>query len=90
MKHFWLMAIANPGIPEIKGGDLVVNGLNVIYFAAGVISVVIMIYAGYNYLLADGDPGKAQKGMRTIIYCAIGLVVVTCAFVITNFVAGRI
>ena len=75
-------------IPEVTAGDLITNGLNILYFAIGLISVVMMIIAGYNYMTADGDPQKASKGLRTILYCAIGLVVAIFAFAITNFVAG--
>jgi hypothetical protein len=90
MKYFLLLAqINDANIPVISGGQLIANGLNIAYFVIGMIAVVMMIMAGYSYMTADGDPGKAQKGMRTIIYCAIGLVVVIFAFAITNFVAGR-
>jgi cytochrome bd-type quinol oxidase subunit 2 len=77
-------------IPEVKAGNLLSNGLNIVYFALGAIAVVIIIYAGYQYLTSNGDPTKAQKAMHTILYTAIGLVVVIGAFAITNFVFGRV
>jgi cytochrome bd-type quinol oxidase subunit 2 len=76
-------------IPKISAGDLITNGLNIVYFVAGMVAVVMIIMAGYNYLTANGDSAKAQKAMSTIIQCAIGIVVVVFAFAITNFVAGR-
>jgi len=85
-----LMAAKNPGIPEVPIGELITNVLNVIYFVLGIIAVIMIIIAGYNYMTADGDPQKAQKGLRTILYCAIGLVVVIFAFAITNFIAGGV
>ena len=77
-------------VPTVSGGDLLTNGLNIVYFILGTISVIMMIIAGYQYLTANGDPQKAQRGMHTVIYCAIGLVVAISAFAITNFVAGGV
>jgi multisubunit Na+/H+ antiporter MnhB subunit len=92
MNHLiWLFAQKqNADIPKISMSQLVVNGLNIVYFAIGMIAVVMIIMAGYSYMTADGDPGKAQKGLRTIIYCAIGLAVTIFAFAITNFIAGGV
>jgi len=76
-------------IPKITGTQLLQNGLNIVYFVLGGVAVVIIILAGYQYLTANGDPTKASKAMQTILYAAIGLIVVIFAFAITNFVMGR-
>jgi hypothetical protein len=54
------------------------------------VAVVMIIMAGYSYMTANGDPGKASKGLRTILFASIGLAVVIFAFAITNFVVGRV
>ena len=90
MKFLTWFTTISADIPKMPVSVLIRNGLNIIYFVGGLIAVVIMIIAGYSFLTADGDPQKAQKGMRTIIYCAIGLVVMISAFAITNFVLGRV
>jgi len=87
---FTMASITTDKIPKVSAGDLITNGLNIVYFIVGIVAVVMIIMAGYSYMTANGDSGKASKGMRTIIFAAIGLVVVTCAFAITNFVAGRL
>jgi hypothetical protein len=85
-----VVAKIDADIPKIPLNALVTNVLNIIYFVVGSIAVVMIILAGYNYLTANGDPGKASKGLRTILYATIGLVVVIFAFAITNFVVGRV
>jgi len=77
-------------IPTVSGNDLLTNGLNAVYFILGMIAIIIIVMAGFRYVTSNGDPGKAQKAMQTILYAAIGLVVVIAAFAITNFVTGRI
>jgi len=76
-------------IPTVSGNDLLTNGLNAVYFILGMIAIIIIVMSGFRYVTSNGDPGKAQKAMQTILYAAIGLVVVIAAFAITNFVTGR-
>ena len=79
----------NVDVPEIHADQLLTRGLNITYYILGGVAVIFIILAGYQYLTANGEPGKAQKAMQTILYAVIGLVVVVSAFAITNFVAGR-
>lgn len=76
-------------IPKVTGNDLLTNGLNIVYAVVGMVAVVMIIFAGYQYLTANGDSAKASNAMKTILYAVIGLVVVIMAFAITNFIAGR-
>ena len=77
-------------IPEISAGTLLTNALNIVYFVMGSVAVIIIILAGYRYMTASGDSSKITKASQAIIYAVVGLVVIVCAFAITNFVAGRI
>ena len=80
----------NADIPKISGGELLKNGLNIAYSLVGAIAVIVVIYAGYQYMTSNGDSGKAQTAMKTILFAVVGIVVVASAFVITNFVVGRV
>jgi hypothetical protein len=80
---------ASVGIPALSGGDLLKNVLNIVYFAIGIVAVVIVVFAGYQYVTSNGDSAKAATAMKTILYAVIGLVVAISAFAITNFVVGR-
>jgi cytochrome bd-type quinol oxidase subunit 2 len=77
-------------IPEITGQALLKNGLNLVYFILGIVAVIMIIFSGYQYLTANGDPGKAATAMKTILFSVIGLVVVASAFAITSFVMGNV
>jgi TRAP-type C4-dicarboxylate transport system permease small subunit len=84
------MAKINADIPKMDMGDLVRNGLNIVYFIVGIVAVIIIIVAGYQYITSNGDPNKAQKSLHTILDCAIGIAIALFAFAITNFVVGRV
>lgn len=77
------------GIPQLTGEQLLQNGLNIAYFMAGTLAVIVIIIAGLNYVTSGGDTGKVTKAKNMLTYAIVGLVIVLVAFSITNFVIGR-
>ena len=94
MKHILLQLAQkidapSNNIPTMTGDDLLKNALNLTYFLAGVIAVIVIIVAGLMYTTSSGDSGRVAKAKNLLTYAIVGLVVVMSAFVITNFVVGR-
>jgi hypothetical protein len=52
----------------------------------GMIFIVLMIFAGYNWMTAGGDEGKVKKARDIITTCIIGLLVVVGAYAIWMYV----
>lgn len=78
------------GVPVVKNPDTVVSGvLTVVYTWAGIISVLIIIIAGYFFVTAAGDPTQVRRARNAIIGACVGLIVIIMAFVITQYVIGR-
>jgi cytochrome bd-type quinol oxidase subunit 2 len=60
-------------------------------FALGAgIAMIVIILAGIQFILSQGDPGKTAKARNTIIYAAVGLVLCALAFSIVRFILGRL
>jgi len=80
------------GIPDpVRNADSAVAGLlNTVYFIAGIAAVLVIILAGYFYVTAAGNASQIKRAKDAIIGAVAGLVVVIMAFVITQFVLGRI
>ena len=76
-------------VPTGSADSLLTNGLNLVYFLAGAIAVIVIIVAGIMYVTSSGDAGRLTKAKNLLIYSIVGLVVVLIAFVVTNFVIGR-
>lgn len=55
----------------------------------GLIFLVLMVYAGFTWMLAQGDEGKIDKSKEIIKACIIGLVITASAYAITFFVTNR-
>lgn len=58
--------------------------------AGAIMAVGFIVYGGISYITSNGSPDKAKKALRTLIFAAVGLVVVILAAVITNFVMGSV
>jgi len=52
----------------------------------GIIFVVLIVYAGYNWMMAGGDEEKVTKAKSTLTRAIIGLIIIVAAYSITYFV----
>ena len=77
-------------IPDTSGEQVLVNILNLFYFVAGIVAVIIIIIAGLSFTVSGSNPAALTKARNAILYSVIGLIVILSAFGITQFVSGRI
>ena len=52
----------------------------------GYVALGFIIWGGYLYMISSGDPGKAMSAKKTITRAIIGLLIVSLAKVIFNFI----
>jgi hypothetical protein len=76
------------GVQPLSAGDVLQNGLNITYFIAGIIAVIVIIVGGIMYATSSGEAGNVTKAKNLILFAVVGLVVIFSAFAITNFVMG--
>ena len=76
-------------VAQLTGEQILTNALNMVYFIAGTIAVVMIIFSGISYITSSGDSGKVTKAKNTLTYSIVGLIIVLVAFAITSFVIGR-
>ena len=77
-------------LPTLSATEIVTNILNTAYFLAGIVAVGMIIFAGIQYLTANGEQKKKKKAMDTIIFSVVGLIIVIAAFAITKFVVDNV
>lgn len=56
----------------------------------GVFFLVLIIYAGYTWMVARGNAPEVEKAKNTIINATIGLLVVLTAYAITIFISDML
>ncbi|MBI5254564.1 hypothetical protein HY932_02175 [Candidatus Falkowbacteria bacterium] len=55
-----------------------------------VILVILIIYAGYLWMTAGGDPKQTEKARDYIQNAIIGLIIIVLAYAITQFVIDKL
>lgn len=76
-------------LPVRSATDAFAAGLNIAYFAAGAVAVIVIVLAGYTFSTAVYDPAKITQAKNALLYAVVGLIVVIFAFVFTQFILGR-
>jgi hypothetical protein len=56
----------------------------------GIIFLILIIWAGYNWMTAGGDESKVTKAKDTLYRAVIGLIIVVGAFSIFRFIFLRL
>lgn len=56
----------------------------------GVIFVILIVVAGFNWMTAGGDEEKIKKATQTISRAVIGLIIIVAAYAITYFVFANL
>lgn len=56
----------------------------------GVVLLVLIIYAGWLWMTAQGDPKKVEKGQKIMRDAVVGLVIVLSAYALTQFVITQL
>ena len=72
------------------GGENVAGqAINLALGALGAIAVLIIVIAGFQFALSQGNQEKTKKARQTILYAVVGLVVAIAAYAIVDFVLGQ-
>jgi hypothetical protein len=54
------------------------------------IAMLVIVVAGFRYIIAKGEPQALAQAKNMIIYAVVGLSVCIMAFAIVNFVINRV
>lgn len=82
--------------PAVCGGSktglltYISNVIQVLFIAAGVVAVIMIIVGGIRYITSNGEQGHVKQAKDTILYSVIGLVIAILAYAIVRFVTGNI
>ncbi|MFH0891814.1 MAG: hypothetical protein V1867_03470 [Candidatus Falkowbacteria bacterium] len=72
--------------PAVLIGKVVQAALSFV----GVVFLILMIYAGYTWMLARGNEQQVDKAKNLITAAVIGLIIVLAAYAISYFVLSQI
>ncbi len=61
---------------------------NIMLFAIGVLSVIMLIVGGMHYVISGGKKESVTTAKNTILYAIVGLIIALMAYAIINFILG--
>ena len=87
-------SLASPsGIPRQLGGDLSTSGTQLfqtgvtwLLFVAATLAILVMMWAGIQWITSSGDPIKLASAKRRLLYAIVGLVIAVSAFFIVRLI----
>ena len=75
---------------NLVNGDssIIKRAINIMLFTVGVLSVVMLIFGGFRYVISGGKKESVTNAKNTILYAIVGLLVAVFAYAIINFILG--
>ncbi len=64
--------------------------ISVLLSLLGVIFLLLIIYAGFTWMTAQGDTKKTQKAKDILITSVVGLIILLSAYAISSFVLDQL
>lgn len=76
---------------ELLGADgVITRATNIVLYVVGAVSVIMLVWGGFRYIISGGDSKKVTDAKNTILYAIIGLIIAIMAYAIVNFVLNAI
>lgn len=74
---------ANENVPA----KVILGIIDIALFLAGLLAVIMIIWGGFQFIFANGEPGSIANARKTILNAVIGLIIAILASQIVRFVA---
>ncbi|TAK89088.1 hypothetical protein EPO04_03235 [Patescibacteria group bacterium] len=70
-------------------GILLANAIQLITTLCGVVAVIIVTWAGIQYITSQGDPRKVSEAKNTITYAVLGLILASGSYLIVEYLVRQ-
>ncbi len=78
------------GAANTQISNLMTRIINFFSLLVGIVSVIMIIIGGFQYVMSNGDSGKISTAKNTIIFALVGLIIVAMSQFIVHFVLGKV
>lgn len=78
------------GLPTTNLIVIIGNIIRIFLSLLGIILVVLILYAGFLWMTAAGNPDQVQKAKDIIKRAIVGLIIIVSAFAIVSFIITRL
>lgn len=84
-----LDAAASTGLGNTDLKVIIANIIRIILGFLGLITVGLIIYAGFVWMTAGGDESRIERAKKILVEAIIGLIIILAAFIIVSFILGK-
>jgi hypothetical protein len=77
--------LSTRSLPELVG-----SLINALLGVLGIIFVVLVVYAGFLWMTAQGDTKKVDQAKTMLTQAVVGLVIIVAAYAISSFVISTL
>lgn len=88
--HSSAVCTANGNDPISGSNGVLIKITRLIANVAGLVAIFMMITGGIMYILSNGDTGKVTTAKNTLIYAAVGLVIIALGQTLIVFILNRV
>ncbi|MBI4253174.1 hypothetical protein HY623_03300 [Candidatus Uhrbacteria bacterium] len=64
--------------------------VNIVFSFLGIVTVIVIIYAGFLWITAGGEEEKAKQGRTLLFQAFIGLVIILSAYLVSYFTIDQL
>lgn len=89
LNNFAASLIPQNTLPKVDANNALANGISIFFGILGAIAFLVIVIAGLNMVLSEGNPDKVSRAKNTIIYAAVGLVIAASASLIVSAVLNK-
>jgi len=69
---------------------VIANVIQIIMGLSATVMLVVILYAGFSYLISRGDSTKTKKSLDLIKSAAIGIIIIVTAYSLSQFIINNI
>jgi len=80
----------NPGLGTQDLVETITNIIQIILGFLGVIAIIIVLVAGFQWMTAAGNEEKVSQAKKMLGAGVIGLIIILAAYAITTFIIGAL
>lgn len=82
--------VDNAGYANTDLATVIGNVVLTLLTLLGVVFIVLIVYAGFKWMLAQGEEQKITEARNLIIHSIIGLLIVLAAYAISYFIISAL
>jgi len=83
-------SFADVGFGAKDPRTIVANVVNILFGLLGVLAILLILYGGFVWMTAGGNPDKIEQAKKILTNASIGLLIVLSAFAIAIYVISRL